>query len=386
MTTIIVFIAVLAVLVLSHEFGHFIAAKRSGMKVFEFGFGFPPRLFGWYRDPATKKVTFVGSKFERESAPSTVYSVNVLPLGGFVQIKGENDAGLKDNDSFGARPWWRRVVVMGAGVAMNILLGAVLLGIGYSVGMPQAIDNIADVSNIPDRRLEIADVVAGKPAALAGFVAGDVIVSVDTITNPRVKEFQQYLNTHRDTDVKITVRRGVENISAIVKPVELATVGRAGIGVSISEMGTIHYPWYQAIFYGFKDAFLYLGQIIVAFITLIKGLFSGLGAGDAVSGPVGIAVMTGKAAHMGFLYLLQFTAILSLNLAVFNFLPFPALDGGRLVFLVIEKIKGKPVGQKTEQLVHSLGYMFLLLLVLIVTVRDVGVLGSNIAGFFSNLF
>lgn len=386
MATVVIFIAVLAVLVLSHELGHFLAAKRSGMKVFEFGFGFPPRLFGWYRDPETKKIKLVGNKFDRESSPGTVYSINALPLGGFVQIKGENDTGLKDADSFSARPWWRRVLVMSAGVLMNILLGAILLGIGYGIGLPQAIDNMADVSGIADRRLEIADVVADKPAALAGLKAGDLILSVDGINNPRVKEFQQYLNTKKDQEIKIVALRGLENITISVRPVELVGVGRAGIGVSIAEMGTVHYPWYQALFYGFKDAFLYLGQIIVAFVTLLKGLFSGIGAGEAVSGPVGIAVMTGRAAHMGFLYLLQFTAILSLNLAVFNFLPFPALDGGRLVFLMIEKIKGKPVGQKTEQMVHSLGYMFLLVLVLIVTIRDVGVFGNNIAGFFSNLF
>jgi len=381
MTTLLIFIAVLAVLVLSHEFGHFIAAKKSGMRVYEFGFGFPPRAFGWYRDPATKKFKFVSGKFDREQAPATVYSVNWLPLGGFVQIKGENDAGDIASDSFAAQKTWKRAVALAAGVLMNILVAMILLSVGYMMGLPQATNDMESVDNVKDRRTEIVQVIAGKPAAIAGLVSGDVILSVGDIANPRLVELQKYVNDHQTEEVVVTIKRGEEVFTKNIKPAIYPETGKAGLGVGIAEVGTVKYPWYKAIYYGVTDTFWYLKEILIAFYSLIVGFFAGAGAGDAVSGPVGIAVMTGKVARLGFAYLIQFTAMLSLNLAIFNILPLPALDGGRLLFLAIGKIKGKPVNQKVEQIIHSVGFTLLLLLVLAVTVKDL----SSFRGAFVNL-
>lgn len=381
MTTLLIFIAVLAVLVLSHEFGHFIAAKKSGMRVYEFGFGFPPRAFGWYRDPATKKFKFVSGKFDREQAPATVYSVNWLPLGGFVQIKGENDAGDIASDSFAAQKTWKRAVALAAGVLMNILVAMILLSVGYMIGLPQATNDMESVDNVKDRRTEIVQVITGKPAAIAGLVSGDVILSVGDIANPRLVELQKYVNDHQTEEVVVTIKRGEEVFTKNIKPAIYPETGKAGLGVGIAEVGTVKYPWYKAIYYGVTDTFWYLKEILIAFYSLIVGFFAGAGAGDAVSGPVGIAVMTGKVARLGFAYLIQFTAMLSLNLAIFNILPLPALDGGRLLFLAIGKIKGKPVNQKVEQIIHSVGFTLLLLLVLAVTVKDL----SSFRGAFVNL-
>jgi len=379
--TFIIFIVVLAVLVLSHEFGHFIAAKKAGMRVYEFGFGFPPRAFGWYRDPQTKKFKFVGGKFDREQAPATVYSVNWLPLGGFVQIKGENDAEVVSVDSFASQKVWKRAIVLAAGVTMNILLAAVLLSIGYMMGLPQATNDMEDISAVSNRRTEIIQVLAGKPAAVAGLVSGDVVLKIGNLENPRLKELQNYVNDHREEEIAVTIKRSEEIFVKNIKPAIYAETGKAGLGIGIAEIGTVKYPWYRAIYYGVVDTFWYLKEILLAFYFLIKGLFVGAGAGEAVAGPVGIAMMTGRVARLGLAYLIQFTAMLSLNLAIFNILPLPALDGGRLLFLLIGKIKGSPVNQKWEQIIHSVGFSLLLLLVLVVTVKDL----SAFRGVFANL-
>lgn len=397
MFTLVIFIAILAVLVLSHEFGHFIAARKNGIKVDEFGFGFPPRIFGiqFFKEKNAngKKWRFVwGDKGvekllqENGGQHSTVYSVNWLPLGGFVKIKGENGEEKNDPDSFGSKKAWRRAIVLAAGVIMNILLAGVLLSIGFMVGLPQMVDSLPGNAQIKNRHIEIVQVLSGKPAEKAGLVAGDTFVKVGTLENPRLKEMQDYVDAHRQETIPITIKRGEEMITKSIQPIVYEDSGRGGLGVSITEVGLISYPWYKAIYYGFLTAVLYLKEIVLAFALMIKGLFSGSGVAGEVTGPVGIAVMTGKVARLGFAYLIQFTAVLSLNLAIVNILPLPALDGGRLLFLLIAKIRGKENNQKIEQWSHMIGFALLLLLIVLVTVKDLGTFSSNILGFFQRLF
>ena len=159
----------------------------------------------------------------------------------------------------------------------------------------------------------------------------------------------------------------------IVQDYDLST----GIGVSLFQTGIVRYPWYIAIWQGIKMSFIWLVTIVMAFAMLIKNLIVGAPTGVEVAGPVGIAVMTGQFARMGFIYVMQFTALLSLNLAIINFVPFPALDGGRVLFLIIEKIKGKPVNQKWENLAHNIGFILLMVLILFVTFKDVGQYGGR---------
>ncbi len=187
MFTLFIFIAVLAVLVLAHEFGHFIVAKKSGMKVFEFGFGLPPRACGWYRDPVTKKWKFVNGNFDRESAPATIYSLNWLPVGGFVQIKGENETTDASADGFGGQKFYKKVLTISAGVIMNVLCAMVLLSVGYLIGAPQAVDNIEGPA-VSNRHTEILQVISGRPAAEAGLQGGDVFVKVGELDYPRLKD------------------------------------------------------------------------------------------------------------------------------------------------------------------------------------------------------
>lgn len=432
MSSLLFFIIVLAILVLSHEFGHFIAAKKTGMKVEEFGFGFPPRFLGiqFLKEKKIEKIaevetveikdevvpTAAGGEIlketitdtikeydtvtetrkwrfvwgnrglnETDEAYGTVYSFNWLPLGGFVKIKGENGEDASDPQSFAAKKPWQKAVVLFAGVAMNVVLAAVLLSLGYLIGLPQTVDQMADVSQVRERRIEILGVLPGKPAEAAGILAGDVVLQVDEIVSPRLTQMQNYVNAQKDKEILLKVQRGEQTIEKKIKPAVYSDTGKSGFGISIAEIGTVKYSFFKAIYYGIVATGLYLKEITVAFYYLISGLVTGAGVGEAVSGPVGIAVLTGRVARLGIIYLIQFTAMLSLNLAIFNILPIPALDGGRLLFLAIAKIRRRPVSQKVEQIFHTAGFALLMLLVIVVTVRDLSNFKVLIINFFKGL-
>jgi regulator of sigma E protease len=393
MITLLVFIAVLAILVLSHEFGHFIAARKSGMRVYEFGFGFPPRIFGFQRltKGSEKKWRFVWGRKEmiEEITPDgfecdTLYSFNWIPVGGFVRVKGEEKEST-DKDSFNSSKTWKKAIFISAGVLCNIILAGVLFSVGYIVGLPTMVDNYKDISHVKDRQLVIMQVLPDKPAAVAGIQSEDVILQIGDIQNPRLKEMQNYVDTNKDSEINFVIKRSEELISVNIAPMIYEDTGKGGIGVGIAELGTVKYPWYSAFYYGFKDAIIYLKAIFVAFYFLIAGLFAGKGGGDAVSGPIGIAVMAGQVAKMGWIYLMQFTAVLSLNLAVINILPIPALDGGRLLFLALNKFK-KINFAKYEQMAHAVGFALLMLLVVVVTVKDIGNFKGVFLDFFKRIF
>ncbi len=374
MFTLIIFIAVLAVLVLSHEFGHFIVARKNGITVEEFGFGFPPRLIGIRRvkfgGKASWQIIWNKRQLEQtlEHHSGTIYSINLIPLGGFVKIKGENaDADIaNDPDSFSVKKTWQKALVLVAGVAMNFLLAAVLISVGYMIGMPAVGDEVGSNS-----KLEVVETMAGKPAAVAGIVAGDKIIKIDNIEHASVPEFQKYVDGHRTASVAFTIEHEGKIIVKNIQPASIGN-GRFGIGVAIEAVGNIQYPWYRAIFEGFVTAGKYFVMIIIGLWTLVRGLFVGASMESAVAGPVGVAVLTGQAARMGFVYLLQLTAILSLNLAVINILPIPALDGGRLLFVLWAKFFRRPVNPHTEQIIHTIGFVLLIFLVIMVTVKDIG--------------
>lgn len=389
MTSLLYFLAVLAVLVISHEFGHFIFAKKNGIGVHEFGFGFPPRFLGvQFKKGNTKKWRLVWGNRELDDSDKdygTVYSLNWLPLGGFVKIKGENGEEAQDKDSFAAKKFWQKSLVLCAGVMMNVLLAFVLLTVGYVVGLPQNLDNISDVSRISDRRIEILQTLPGKPAEAAGIMAGDVVVQVGDLQNPRLKEMQDYIDLHKNEQLLVRVKRLDQIIEKKIQPAVYVETGKGGLGIAIAEIGTVKYSFFPALWEGMKATAWYLKEIVISFGVLLAGLFTGHGAGEAVSGPVGVAVMTGRVAKLGWIYLIQFAAMLSLNLAIFNILPIPALDGGRELFLVIAKLRGKAVSQKVEQIFHTVGFALLMLLVIVVTVRDLANFKEVILNFIKRL-
>ncbi|MSU75771.1 MAG: RIP metalloprotease [Candidatus Magasanikbacteria bacterium] len=392
MVTLLIFIAVLAVLVLSHEFGHFIMARFFGMKVDEFGFGFPPRLCGVRRLKSGKLQVVWGNKQVKalEASDSdvggTIYSFNWLPLGGFVKIKGENGSEGDDTDSFASKKAWQRASVLVAGVVMNIFVAFSLITLGFIVGWPQSLDGMSDVSLVNDRHVEVMQVLPGKPAEAAGVQAGDQILAVGTLQNPRLDELRVYVNAHKNETIAVRIMRGEEKMIKQIHPTVYADTGQGGLGVAIAEIGTVRYPWYQAIGRGAVTTARYLKIIVVSFYFLLKDLFLGHGVGAAVSGPIGIAVMTGQVARMGWVYLIQFIAMLSLNLAVLNILPIPALDGGRLLFVVIGTIVRRSVTPRVEQTAHAIGFLLLMLLVVAVTVKDLSVFSGVFVNFWNNLF
>lgn len=374
--TLLIFIAILALLVLAHEFGHFIIARKNGVKVEEFGFGFPPRIFGVQLLKGEWRFVWGGgSHLEKENEEwreaGAVYSLNWIPLGGFVKIKGETGEFANEADSFSFKPAGRRAWILAAGVLMNFVLAGLLLSLGFGLGLPQSLEQIGGGARVKDAKVEIMAVLEGSPAAQAGVLPGDEIVQVDNLVGLKLSQIQQYTDEKKDQTIKFVFFREGRQIEKLIAPMEMAQTKKGGIGVALLESGIVSYPWYLAVYRGFEAAVLYTWEVLKAFWFLVAGLFQGASVAENLSGPVGIAVLTGRVARLGFIYLLQFTALLSINLAVINFLPFPALDGGRILFLIIEKFRGRPVRQKIENIIHTVGFALLITLVVFVTYKDV---------------
>lgn len=391
MMTILLFILILSLLVFVHEFGHFIVARKSGMKVYEFGFGFPPRAFGVYKDPSTKKWVFVvrrqsqvasrqsrlsnvvGGEEKQEEYPSIVYSVNWLPLGGFVKIKGENGEEAAEPDSFGYHPFWKKAAVLVAGVSMNFLLAAVLLGIGFTIGLPADAELLKDPDAIvvePAAAI-VNQVEVGSPADMAELALGDIIRTIDGVSIESSKDVIQYVQEHGMKEMTFAIDRDGEIHTFSLTPADTDGSGTPRLGIFLADAGVVRYPWYIAIWKGFLGAVITTVNIVIGFYLLLKHLILGQGLLFDVAGPVGIATIVGQSARLGIAYLINVTAMLSLSLAVINILPIPALDGGRLLFVTIEKIFGRPVPMKYEQTAHTIGFVLLMLLIVVVTWRDV---------------
>lgn len=383
--TIITFIVILGLLVLAHELGHFITAKRAGVRVEEFGFGLPPRLFGLYRDPKTKKWKMAGIK--TKTAPTTIYSLNWILLGGFVKIKGEQGENAGEEDSFAHKSIGKRICIVSAGVIMNIILTIILFSFGYLIGMPRQIDETIDnrFAKIRNEQIVITNVLKGFPADLAKIQQGDRIVEIDGKLFITIDEIQKYVNSKGNTPLNIRMRRDgkIYDLSLATKP--LPKSENLGMGVELAKVGIVSYPWYIAGIQGVLTTLGFANEIVSAFFNLLKDLIISQRVTIELSGPVGIAVMTGEVTRLGFIYILQFTALLSLNLAIINFIPFPALDGGRALFLIIEKIRGKAVNAKMESIIHSIGLYFLLLLILAVTIKDVSRFSNGFRLFLDSL-
>lgn len=359
MLTILIFIIVLGVLVLVHELGHFVMAKRAGMKVEEFGFGFPPRLWGIKRG-------------------ETIYSINWIPFGGFVKILGESrESKEADNTgSFSSKKAGPRAKVIVAGVVMNIILAFVLLAVGNVLGLRLGLSEKDDLKGFQNIQVQIVQVAADSPAQTAGFETLDQIVSVSTAGDPEleidsVEKVQNFTNKNKGREVTLKIKRGGEILEKRLVPRLNPPAGQGALGISLALTGVIKYPWYQAVYRGANQTGILLANTIYGYGKIIKNIFINGTPGADLSGPVGIAKFTGQAARLGFSYLLQLTALLSVNLAVLNIIPFPALDGGRLLFIGIEKAKGSPISGKTESLVNSIGFALLILLMIYVTTKDV---------------
>lgn len=383
MLTILIFIVLLGLLVFVHELGHFVAARRNGIKVDEFGFGFPPRLIGVVKDVETGRYKIIwGSK--DGGVKETIYSFNWLPLGGFVRIKGE-DGQNDDLDSFARKSAWVRVKVLGAGVVMNMLFAWFLITTVFTLGLPQPIDS-SQRAAYSDVKIQILEVKKGTPAEAMGLQLGDEILTIAGAPITTLEQVSGIITDHRGQMLEMRINRLGKEMVLSGMPRTEYPANEGSLGISFSETATVSYPWYESIYQGAVATYNITLAILGAFGSMLVGLFgAGTGAPVDVTGPVGIVYLTKQMSDLGIAYLLQFAALLSINLAIINILPIPALDGGHILFILIEKLKGSPIRRKTEGIIHQIGFMLLLLLMVVITVRDFSTfrLLEKIGGLFS---
>lgn len=371
MATIFIFILVLGILIFVHELGHFLTARRNGVKAEEFGFGFPPRIFGFVFDDFTKKFRLVKGNQVVES-PHTVYSLNWIPLGGFVRIKGEDreSATANDPDSFVNKSAWVRFKILVAGVVMNFLLAWALFSVVLMLGFPEQIDP-NERSQYQNTEIQILQVQAGTPAEAIGLRAGDVLKKLDNTRVTNLEQVAPYIAERKGQSISVTVERGGETLVLQGVPRTDAPAGEGALGISFSETAIVQYGFFEAIWKGAEQTYLKTVEIFSVLGTMIASLFTGAKVEMDIAGPVGIVYLTKQMSELGLAYLLYFAAILSINLGIINALPIPALDGGRILFVLIEKLKGSPVSQKVEGYVHGVGFVLLLLLMAWVTLYDI---------------
>jgi regulator of sigma E protease len=353
-------IVLLSILILVHELGHFFTARRAEILVEEFGIGLPPRLAGIKRN-------------------GTIYSLNALPFGGFVRIHGESGVESPELDhprAFFAKPIHVRFAVLAAGVALNFLLGVAILAVLFTIGTPVAATP-KNAATLHDLHIELIAVAANSPAAsaglkigdrLTGIVAADEELSSDTLT---VDQVRQFVVRHAGTEIKIAVERNGRELVISAVPRALPPAGEGPLGIAMAEVGMQRYPWYRSIIEAVRAAFMIAGNTFAALYFILRDLLMGGKISPSVAGPVGIVQMAGEAARLGALRLANFAAILTINLAVLNVLPIPALDGGRILFLAIERARGKPISRKVEQVLQQAGMAVLIGLILLITIYDI---------------
>jgi regulator of sigma E protease len=359
--TALTFLLILSILVFVHELGHYTVARLIGVRVDEFGFGLPPRLWG-------KKIG------------KTEYSLNLLPIGGFVRLAGEDAderqeekakkgaSKAKVSEYFWARTKLERTAILLAGVTMNFLLAVLITVVLLFNGVIE-----------PTKSVHVEKVVSDGPAAVAGVRTGDIVSEILVVQNGQNVSIRPEtpdtlvttIKTHAGQNVFLSLRRGGEMIRVTVIPRVNPPAGQGALGIAVSNLERKHYPWYEipvkAVTITVSKSIAMLGSMG----DLVFRLATGRGVkSEEVAGPIGIASVTGEAMKYGWEAVLELMSILSLNLALLNVLPFPALDGGRLLFVVLEKM-GKKTRPELERTIHQIGMMVLLALMAVITVNDI---------------
>jgi regulator of sigma E protease len=361
--SVVLFLLILLVLILVHEFGHFLAAKWAGIRVNEFGVGFPPRLFG--------------KKFGE-----TLYSVNALPLGGFVKIFGEDPdaasiSGPDRERSFVNKPRLVQAGVLVAGVLGNLLLAWLLLSLGFMIGMPTALQD-AGAYELEDVRLIATSVLPSSPAAKAGMKAGDQILRIEAgrvgENTETPEDISSFIAAHGGEEVRLYLTRDNRPEQVTVRPEAGVISGEPetpAIGISMGQVGTLTLPLHRALYEGAIRTYNLFIATVVGITSFLVGAIRGVGDFSQIAGPVGIISLVGDASALGLVYLLSFTALISINLTIINLLPFPSLDGGRLLFVIIEAIKGSAIRPAVANTLNAVGFVLLILLMIAVTYNDI---------------
>lgn len=335
---------------MAHEFGHFITAKLSGVKVLEFSIGFPPRIFSWKRG-------------------ETKYTIGALPFGGYVHMLGE-DENSKDPRAYNNMSPGKRALIGIAGVIMNVVLAWVLLSIGFMIGMTPIATPSSQIGGTEVKpQIFVVQVEDGSAAENAGIKIGDQIVGTDKVEFTDLNSVSSFTKNNAGQSVELEIK---ENNVTSTKKVSLPADKTAPLGVGLVDQGIVKVAWYKAPAVALRESY----EIVKFMFNFLGGVFKQLFAtatiSSGVGGPVAIYNLSGAAARAGMAAFIQFIAILSLNLALVNILPFPALDGGRVLFIILEKIYGKRiVKEEVEGLVHTIGFILLILFMLAVTYKDV---------------
>lgn len=353
----------MGILVFIHELGHFLFAKLFNIRVDEFGFGYPPKMF--------KIFSWKGTDF----------TMNWIPFGGFVKIFGESEGEEELNEeekkvSLVHKPRWQQFLVMFGGILFNIIFAWVLFSGIYMTGVTAPIESAPESYSFEETRLVIGNVLADSPAENAGLATGDEIkelFAVDgaqlTITDETIIEVSEFVNQQGEIKsfAGFVVLRDGKLLALETLPQEGVIEGKYGVGISVDRVGELRLPFGQALIYGARNTWSFTQLIANGFWQLVSGKVSA----DNVSGPVGIVKQIGDASAVGFSYLLGFTALLSINLAVLNLIPFPALDGGRIFIILIESIIGKRLKPEIVNWVNIIGFFILIGLMLLVTANDI---------------
>ncbi|MCX6702127.1 MAG: site-2 protease family protein [Candidatus Zambryskibacteria bacterium] len=359
--SIIIFIIILAVLIFVHELGHFVVAKKSGIRVDEFGLGFPPKIFA-------KKIG------------ETTYTLNAIPFGGFVKIFGEDShtEEISDADkstSFLYKPKWVQASVLIAGVTSNIIFAWLLISLGFMIGLPSSMNYLSSEKN-GDTSLVITEVLPNSPAQKAGLVSEDKIISISSgvealqgkdLTPENIRK----VIGESKGEVEVTYNRGnLASAIIFVKPENDSTLGSKAIGI-VMDSGVIKLPIHLAFIEGANTTWILTKGTTVGLVGFLWKTITFKSDFSQVAGPVGIAKIVSQANDLGFMYILFLVALISINLAVINLLPFPALDGGRLLFVGIEAIIRKPIKPAVVQWANGIGFAFLIILMLVITGHDI---------------
>ncbi len=358
--TAITLIIILGILIFVHELGHFLVAKKSGIRVDEFALGFPPKII-------SKKVG------------ETEYKLNLIPLGGYVKIHGEdgdpeNNKEIDPKRTFANQKNWIKIAVLSAGILGNIIFAWILLSFGFMFGLPAGNAGIFS-DRVKDNRVIIQEVLIGSPAEKIGLKVGDEIISANNEKQTSadkslsVDGVKNVIETSSDK-IKLEIKRQEEKLNFEILP-EIKDGGAKKVGIAMAEFGTLKLPFYLAPIASVKATYLMTKETAFGISGLIKEAVLGKANWSSVSGPIGIAGMVGKAKAEGFSYLIVLISLISVNLAVINLIPIPALDGGRILFVIIEAITRKPIKTKIAQTVNTIGFLLLMLLMLVVTYKDI---------------
>ncbi len=371
METTITFIIILAILVFVHELGHFLAAKAVGARVDKFAIGFPPRLVG-------KKVG------------DTDYAINLIPFGGYVSIHGEQydekDTGADSARSLAHKNRAAQALVFAAGIIMNVVFAWVLLSAGFVSGLPASVEGTKYGERVQDARVIVTSVRPDSPAVRAGLLPGDEILYVGSSDGQGViplmsRDVSDFIAPRANKQITFLMKRGAERVTVsavaeegsvlVSENVSGRAAPRAVVGISLDTVGILKLPVHLALVEGARATYVMTREIVIGMSQFLSQVIRGKADFSAVSGPVGIASVVGEVRELGWAYLVTFTAFISVNLAVLNVLPFPALDGGRLLFVFIESVTRRRIPVKIAQSFNVTGFLLLMVLMVVVTFRDV---------------